>query len=74
MGNLCCYLIDPGKQLVQYTPILSEPVNLEGGGADLPSLLELEAEPFFSSDLSTDDPTAELLSQAHLDTDLWRHQ
>ncbi|XP_029022629.1 heat shock factor protein 1 isoform X2 [Betta splendens] len=59
-----------GKQLVQYTPVLSEPLGLEGGGADLPSLLELEAEPFFSSDLSTDDPAADLLSHAHLDTDL----
>ncbi|XP_026205558.1 heat shock factor protein 1 isoform X2 [Anabas testudineus] len=59
-----------GKQLVQYTPILSEPISLEGGGADLPSLLELEEEPFFSSDLPTDDVAADLLSHTRLDTGL----
>uniref|UniRef100_A0A3Q1JIV3 HSF-type DNA-binding domain-containing protein n=1 Tax=Anabas testudineus TaxID=64144 RepID=A0A3Q1JIV3_ANATE len=58
------------KQLVQYTPILSEPISLEGGGADLPSLLELEEEPFFSSDLPTDDVAADLLSHTRLDTGL----
>ncbi|KAK1876071.1 Heat shock factor protein 1 [Dissostichus eleginoides] len=50
------------RQLVQYTG--------EGGGAYLPSLLELEAEPFFISDPPTDDPASTLLSPAHLDSDL----
>ncbi|XP_070777488.1 heat shock factor protein 1 isoform X1 [Enoplosus armatus] len=62
-----------GKQLMHYTatPVLmSEPISLGEGGADLPSLLELEAEPFFSSDLSADDPAAALLSHSHLDSDL----
>ncbi|XP_008297547.1 heat shock factor protein 1 isoform X2 [Stegastes partitus] len=63
-----------GKQLVQYsaaTPVqMSEPISVGEGGADLPSLLELEAEPFFDSDLPTDDPAAALLSHAHLDSDL----
>ncbi|XP_035537177.1 heat shock factor protein 1-like isoform X2 [Morone saxatilis] len=61
-----------GKQLVHYTatPVLmSEPISLGEGGVDLPSLLELEAEPFFSTDPPTDDPAA-LLSHAHLDSDL----
>lgn len=68
-----CCLIGPGKQLVQYTatPVqMSEPISLGEGGADLPSLLELEAEPFFTSDPPTDDPTAALLSHAQLDSDL----
>ncbi|XP_069372674.1 heat shock factor protein 1 isoform X2 [Paralichthys olivaceus] len=62
-----------GKQLVQYsaTPVLmSEPISLGEGGADLPSLLELEAEPFLTPDPSTDDPAADLLSHTHLDSDL----
>lgn len=60
-----------GKQLVQYTPVQpSEPVSLVEGGADLPSLLELEAEPFLSSDLSTEDPATALLSHANLDSNL----
>ncbi|XP_076610011.1 heat shock factor protein 1 [Chaetodon auriga] len=62
-----------GKQLVQYTatPVLmSEPISLGEGGADLPALLELEAEPFFSPDLPTDDPAATLLSDTHLNPDL----
>ncbi|XP_018542168.1 heat shock factor protein 1 isoform X2 [Lates calcarifer] len=60
-----------GKQLVQYTPVLvSEPASPGEGGADLPSLLELEAEPFFAPDTPTDDPDAALLSHAHLDSDL----
>uniref|UniRef100_A0A3B5AYL8 Heat shock transcription factor 1 n=1 Tax=Stegastes partitus TaxID=144197 RepID=A0A3B5AYL8_9TELE len=70
----CCSLIGAGKQLVQYsaaTPVqMSEPISVGEGGADLPSLLELEAEPFFDSDLPTDDPAAALLSHAHLDSDL----
>lgn len=42
---------------------------LGGGGADMPSLLELEEEPFFTSDLPEEDPTTTLLtpSQAHSD-------
>ncbi|XP_034016384.1 heat shock factor protein 1 isoform X2 [Thalassophryne amazonica] len=50
---------DTGKQLVQYTPtplMMPEPVTSEEDGVDLPSLLELEAEPFSSTteDLPTD--------------------
>ncbi|XP_022603078.1 heat shock factor protein 1 isoform X1 [Seriola dumerili] len=62
-----------GKQLVQYTttPVLmSEPLSLGEGGTDLPSLLELEAEPYFTPDPPTDDPAAALLSHAQLDSDL----
>nr|XP_057902471.1 heat shock factor protein-like isoform X2 [Doryrhamphus excisus] len=48
-----------GKQLVQYTPVqISEAVDAGEGGADLPSLLELEAEPFLNPDTPTDDQTA----------------
>lgn len=66
-GNTC----NTGKQLVQYTPVqTSEPIGLGEGGADLPPPLELEAEPFLSSDPPTDDPAASLLSHAHLDADL----
>ncbi|KAM6904257.1 heat shock factor protein 1 isoform 2-T2 [Lycodopsis pacificus] len=54
--------MNTGKQLVQYTPT---PILM-----DLPSLLELEAGPFFISDPPTDDPAAALLSHAHLDSDL----
>ncbi|XP_054462087.1 heat shock factor protein 1 isoform X2 [Anoplopoma fimbria] len=64
-------IINAGKQLVQYTatPVLmSEPISSEE--ADLPSLLELEAGPFFLSDPPTDDPAAALLSHASLDSDL----
>lgn len=71
--TLCCSLIGTGKQLMHYTatPVLtSEPISLGEGGADLPSLLELQAEPFFSSDTPADDPAAALLSPAHLDSDL----
>ena len=66
-------LIGPGKQLVQYsaTPVMmSEPITLGEGGADLPSLLELEAEPFLTSDPCADDPAAALLGHTHLDSDL----
>uniref|UniRef100_A0A3Q1FG25 Heat shock transcription factor 1 n=1 Tax=Acanthochromis polyacanthus TaxID=80966 RepID=A0A3Q1FG25_9TELE len=70
----CCSLIGAGKQLVQYsvaTPVqLSEPINAGEGGADLPSLLELEGEPFFDADPPADDPATALLSHAHLDSDL----
>nr|XP_046273153.1 heat shock factor protein 1 isoform X2 [Scatophagus argus] len=64
-----------GKQLVHYTatPVLmSEPVSVGEGRADLPSLLELEEEPFFSTDSPTDDPAsaATLLSHAPPDSGL----
>uniref|UniRef100_UPI003AAA6A6C heat shock factor protein 1 n=1 Tax=Centroberyx gerrardi TaxID=166262 RepID=UPI003AAA6A6C len=68
-----------GKQLVQYmaTPtLMTEPIILGEGGADLPSLLELEAEPYFSADPPTEDLTLSLLTtsdlptQTDLDTDL----
>ncbi|KAM9838936.1 heat shock factor protein 1 [Aulostomus maculatus] len=60
-----------GKQLVQYTPVqISEPISLDGGGTDLPSLLELETEPFFSSDPSADDPVVTQLSHASPDLNL----
>uniref|UniRef100_A0A665VHU9 HSF-type DNA-binding domain-containing protein n=1 Tax=Echeneis naucrates TaxID=173247 RepID=A0A665VHU9_ECHNA len=61
------------KQLVQYstTPaLLPEPVSLGEGGSDLPSLLELETEPYFTPDPSADDSATALLSQAQLDSDL----
>lgn len=73
MVTLCCSLIGPGKQLVHYmaTPVLmSEPISLGEGGADLPSLLELEAEPFFITDPPTDDPATALLSPTPPDSDL----
>lgn len=73
MVTLVCSLIGPGKQLVQYTPtpvMMSEPISLGEGGADLPSLLELEAEPFFITDPPTDDPATALLSHAQANPDL----
>ncbi|XP_041664967.1 heat shock factor protein 1 [Cheilinus undulatus] len=54
-----------GKQLVQYT---SPQISSGEGGADLPSLLELEAGPFLDS--PTNDPAAALLSHTHSDSDL----
>ncbi|XP_041868074.1 heat shock factor protein 1 isoform X2 [Melanotaenia boesemani] len=62
-----------GKQLVQYTatPVqMSEPVSLADSGTDLPSLLELEGQPFFSTDTTTDDPTDVLLSHKQFDSNL----
>uniref|UniRef100_A0A3P8WPL0 Heat shock transcription factor 1 n=1 Tax=Cynoglossus semilaevis TaxID=244447 RepID=A0A3P8WPL0_CYNSE len=56
---------DTGKQLVQYmaTPLLSsDPVGVEEGGVDLPSLLQLDDEPFLVPDSPGDDPTAALLA------------
>lgn len=65
----CCSLIGPGKQLVHYMAappvLLPEPITLAEGGADLPSLLELEAEPLFSGD----PPPDELLRPRPLDPD-----
>ncbi|TNM92659.1 hypothetical protein fugu_018061 [Takifugu bimaculatus] len=54
-----------GKELVHYmaTPLQTPELNLLGGGdADMPSLLELDEEPFFTTDLSEDDPTTALLT------------
>uniref|UniRef100_A0A1A8GNJ0 Heat shock transcription factor 1 n=1 Tax=Nothobranchius korthausae TaxID=1143690 RepID=A0A1A8GNJ0_9TELE len=62
-----------GKQLVHYTAMpvqVTEPLSLEEGGSDLPSLLELEAEPLFCSDTPTDNPADILLSQTQLDSNL----
>ncbi|XP_024154173.1 heat shock factor protein 1 isoform X1 [Oryzias melastigma] len=62
-----------GKQLVQYTvaPVqVPEAVSLEDGVADLPSLLELEAGPFFGSDAPADDPPDVLLNHSQLDSNL----
>ncbi|MEQ2181628.1 hypothetical protein GOODEAATRI_013537, partial [Goodea atripinnis] len=62
-----------GKQLVQYTAaplLLTEPVILGDGDADLPSLLEYETEPLFNSDAATDDPPDVLLSPSQLDSNL----
>lgn len=60
-----------GKQLVQYTatPLLltGEPVVLEEGGAEIPTLLEYDAEPLFNSDAAGDDPPEVLLSSTQLD-------
>uniref|UniRef100_A0A8C7WNQ7 Heat shock transcription factor 1 n=1 Tax=Oryzias sinensis TaxID=183150 RepID=A0A8C7WNQ7_9TELE len=64
---------DTGKQLVQYTatPVqVPEAVSLEDGVADLPSLLELEAGPFFGSDTPADDPPDVLLNHTQLDSNL----
>uniref|UniRef100_A0A3P9KLI3 Heat shock transcription factor 1 n=1 Tax=Oryzias latipes TaxID=8090 RepID=A0A3P9KLI3_ORYLA len=64
---------DTGKQLVQYTatPVqVPEAVSLEDGVADLPSLLELEAGPFFGSDTPADDPPDDLLNHTQLDSNL----
>ncbi|KAF7645029.1 hypothetical protein LDENG_00211520 [Lucifuga dentata] len=60
-----------GKQLVQYsaTPILmTEPNTLGEGGANLPSLLELEAGPYFSTDSPTEEPTVSFLLSPDLTT------
>uniref|UniRef100_A0A3B3V426 Heat shock transcription factor 1 n=1 Tax=Poecilia latipinna TaxID=48699 RepID=A0A3B3V426_9TELE len=77
----CCHgvcsdlsaLICAGKQLVQYTatPLhLTEPVVLGEGDTDLPSLLEYETEPLFSSEAAGDDPPDVLLSPSQLDSNL----
>lgn len=62
-----------GKQLVHYTATpfqITEPVSLGECGADLPSLLELEAEPLFNSDTPSDNPADALLSHTQLDSNL----
>ncbi|XP_013877891.1 heat shock factor protein 1 isoform X2 [Austrofundulus limnaeus] len=61
-----------GKQLVHYTatPVqITEPVSLGECGADLPSLLELEAEPLFNSDTPSDNSGDALLSHTQLHSD-----
>lgn len=53
-----------GTQLVQYTaqPVLvSDPMATENTGEDLPILLELEGDAYFSPD-PADDPTISLLT------------
>lgn len=53
-----------GKQLVQYTaqPVLmTDPMSSENTDDDLPILLELEGDSYFSSD-PADDPTISLLT------------
>lgn len=69
----CFSLIGPGKELVHYMamPLQTPEVSLlGGGGADMPSLLELEEEPFFTSDLPEEDPTTTLLTPSHPHSDL----
>lgn len=56
-----------GKQLVQYTPVQTSESD---SGADLPALLELETEPFLSSDPHTEDPSTTLLNHVNLDSHL----
>lgn len=69
----CFSLIGPGKELVHYMamPLQTPEVSLlGGGGADMPSLLELEEEPFFTSDLPEENPTTTLLTPSHPHSDL----
>ncbi|KAJ8273379.1 hypothetical protein GJAV_G00100940 [Gymnothorax javanicus] len=57
---------DAGKQLVQYTPqqvLLADPISMDNSGEDLPILLQLEGDPYFSDD--TEDPTISLLSSEY---------
>lgn len=53
-----------GKQLVQYTAqpvVVTDPMSTENTGEDLPSLLELDGDSYFSPD-PADDPTISLLT------------
>uniref|UniRef100_H3DLC5 Heat shock transcription factor 1 n=1 Tax=Tetraodon nigroviridis TaxID=99883 RepID=H3DLC5_TETNG len=62
----------PGKELVHYmaTPLQTPEVSLlGGGGADMPSLLELEEDSFFTSDLPEEDPSTTLLTPSRPDSD-----
>lgn len=53
------------------TPLQTPEAGLLGdGGADMPSLLELEDEPFFATDLPEDDPAAALLAPPQPRSDL----
>ncbi|XP_012673764.1 heat shock factor protein 1 [Clupea harengus] len=57
-------ITNTGKQLVQYTAqpmLLSDPINTDVPGEDLPILLELERDSFFGQD-PAEDPTISLLS------------
>ncbi|CAG11654.1 unnamed protein product, partial [Tetraodon nigroviridis] len=59
-----------GKELVHYmaTPLQTPEVSLlGGGGADMPSLLELEEDSFFTSDLPEEDPSTTLLTPSRPD-------
>uniref|UniRef100_A0A8C9VR80 Heat shock transcription factor 1 n=1 Tax=Scleropages formosus TaxID=113540 RepID=A0A8C9VR80_SCLFO len=54
---------DAGKQLVQYTAqpvLLADPVSSDAVGEDLPILLQLEGDSYFSGD--PEDPTSSLLT------------
>ncbi|MCJ8746512.1 hypothetical protein PDJAM_G00142740 [Pangasius djambal] len=60
----CSDSIKPGKQLVQYTAqpvVVPDPMTTESTGEDLPILLELEGDSYFSPD-PADDPTISLLT------------
>ncbi|KAG7316872.1 hypothetical protein KOW79_019170 [Hemibagrus wyckioides] len=60
----CTDHIEPGNQLVQYTAqpvVLTDPMTSENTSDDLPILLELEGDSYFSSD-PADDPTISLLT------------
>ncbi|XP_060799149.1 heat shock factor protein 1 isoform X5 [Neoarius graeffei] len=60
----CSDNIKPGKQLVQYTAqplMVNDPMSTENTGEDLPILLELEGDSYFSPD-PADDPTISLLT------------
>lgn len=66
----CFSVIGPGKELVHYmaTPLQTPEVSILGGGAaDMPSLLELDEEPFFTTDLPEEDPTLLTPSQPNSD-------
>uniref|UniRef100_A0A8C7QH59 Heat shock transcription factor 1 n=1 Tax=Oncorhynchus mykiss TaxID=8022 RepID=A0A8C7QH59_ONCMY len=58
--------VTAGKQLVQYTSqpmLLTDPLTNENGGADLPTLLELEGDSYFTQDQDPEeDPTISLLT------------
>uniref|UniRef100_A0A8C9VY45 Heat shock transcription factor 1 n=1 Tax=Scleropages formosus TaxID=113540 RepID=A0A8C9VY45_SCLFO len=58
-----CPLCPAGKQLVQYTAqpvLLADPVSSDAVGEDLPILLQLEGDSYFSGD--PEDPTSSLLT------------
>uniref|UniRef100_A0A674EGW5 Heat shock transcription factor 1 n=1 Tax=Salmo trutta TaxID=8032 RepID=A0A674EGW5_SALTR len=66
VSSVSCFstLIKAGKQLVQYTSqpmLLTDPLTNENGGADLPTLLELEGDSYFTQD-PEEDPTISLLT------------
>ncbi|MCI4392298.1 hypothetical protein PGIGA_G00144390 [Pangasianodon gigas] len=66
----CSDSIKPGKQLVQYTAqpvVVPDPMTTENTGEDLPILLELEGDSYFSPD-PADDPTISLLTTDYQST------